>query len=231
MNKLTEQNKIAALISDADKSRKKIASVSDILFDISQNDPTVTICGTLTVAARSLGTEDIPDVSGIKKYIYLARVLERIDATEKKLNEVQTELKGALTELYKTDALLRTLTEHLSKENDKLSSLEIILNQLISSDETLSENEKEILEHHVNDMNMSKIVALKNQQLIDTWTAKNNGLISGITSIETTLLPLWRSQLSEAKNTCTADNIRRSFETGRLTTEKILSFVGKASGR
>lgn len=228
MYEMTEQTDITSLIAEADRSRKKIAAAADILFKLSQNDPTVKICETLTVAARSLGTEDIPDVSGIKKYIYLARVLERIDETEKKLNGFQSELKGALTELYKTDELLRTLSDKLTKESNNLLTLEKKINEIISSDTAFPENEKQLLEHQVHDMNMSQIVVVKNQQLIDNISVQNRSLIAGITSVETTLLPLWRSQISQAKASCTADDIRRSFETGRLTTEKIFSFAREA---
>lgn len=227
MYELNEHTEISSLTSEADRSRKKIAAVSDILFRLSQNDPTEKICGTLTVAVRSLRTEDIPDVSGIKKYIYLVRVLERIDETEEKLSGFQSELKGALTELYKTDELLRSLSDKLVKESDILLLLENKIYEVISSDTALSDNEKELLEHQLSDMNMSQIVAVKNQQLIDTFAAKNSRLISGIMSVETTLMPLWRSQLSEARVSCTADDIRRSFETGRLTAEKIFSFSAK----
>ena len=223
MHELKKYPETASLITRTDNARKKIAAVSDILFSLSQNDPTVKICDTLTIAVRSLRTEDIPDVSGIKKYIWLARVLERIDDTEKKLNGFQLELKTALTELYKTDELLRTLSEQLVKESDILLSLENPIKEIISSDTELSENEKKLLEHQLNDMKMSQIVAVKNQQLIEPWAAKNSILISGITSVETTLLPLWRSQLLEARASCTANDIRRSFETGRLTAEKIFS--------
>lgn len=228
MHEMTEQTEITSLIAEADSSGKKIAATADILFKLSQNDPTVKICETLTVAARSLGTEDIPDVSGIKKYIYLARVLERIDETEEKLNGFQSELKGALTELYKTDELLRTLSDKLTKESDHLLAIEKKINGIISSDTSLSENEKLLMVRQLSDMNISQIVAVKNQQLIDTIAAKNRSLIAGIASVETTLLPLWRSQISQAKYSCTADDIRRSFETGRLTTEKIFSFAREA---
>lgn len=228
MYEITEQNELPALIAQADRSRKIIASAADILFRLSQREPTVKICETLTAAARSLDTEDIPDVSGIKKYIYLARVLERIDVTEEKLNGFQSELKGSLTELYKTDELLRALSDKLTKESDDLSALERKINEIISSDAGLSENEKQLCEHQVHDINMSRIVAMKNQQLIDTISAQNRRLIAGITSVETTLLPLWRSQIARAKASCTADDIRRSFETGRLTREKIFSFAREA---
>lgn len=231
MYEMTEQTEITSLIAEADSSEKKIAATADILFKLSQNDPTEKICETLTVAARSLGTEDIPDVSGIKKYIYLARVLERIDETEEKLNGFQSELKGALTELYKTDELLRTLSNELTKESDHLLAIEKKINGIISSDTSLSANEKLLMVRQLSDMNISQIVAVKNQQLIDTIAAKNRSLIAGIVSVETTLLPLWRSQISQAKVSCTADDIRRSFETGRLTTEKIFSFARKGSRR
>ncbi|MGN0636982.1 MAG: hypothetical protein ACI4J0_01310 [Huintestinicola sp.] len=224
MYEMTEHADTASLMAKADSSRKKIAAVSDILFRLSQSDPDVKICGTLTAAVRSLGTEDIPDVSGIKRYIYLARVLERIDETEERLSGFQSELKGALTELYKTDELLRTLSEQLIKESDILLSLENRIKELLSSGEEFSQNEKELLERQLRDMDMSRIVAAKNGQLIDSFAAKNSGLISGILSVETTLLPLWRSQLSEARASCTADDIGRAFETGRLTAEKLLSF-------
>ncbi|MCI7767228.1 MAG: hypothetical protein MSJ26_04505 [Oscillospiraceae bacterium] len=227
MNQLTKQNEIASLISDADISRKKIAAVSDILFRLSHNDPTVKICDTLTIAALSLETEDIPDVGGIKRYIYLARVLERIDETEERLKGFQNELNESLTELYKNDELLRTLSEQLKKENDILLSFEKVFNEIIGSDASLSDNEKQLLQHGINDLNMSRMVAAKNQQLIELWNAKNSSLISGIQSIGNTLLPLWRSQLSEARMSCSADDIRRSFETGRLTAERLLSFVKK----
>ncbi|MGN0666635.1 MAG: hypothetical protein ACI4KF_08935 [Huintestinicola sp.] len=227
MLEITENSEITSLIAEADSSRRIIASAADILFRLSQNDPTVKICDTLIAAAGSLGTEDIPDVSGIKRYIYLARVLERIDETEEKLNGFQSELTGSLTELYKTDELLRTLSDKLTKESDNLLALEQKINGVISSDTPLSENEKQLAEHQLSDMNMSQIVAVKNQLLIDAMAAKNRSLISGIASVETTLLPLWRSQILQAKASCTADDIRRSFETGRLTTEKIFSFAGK----
>lgn len=231
MYELTEHTEIPALTAQADSLRKKIAAVSDILFRLSQNAPTVKICDTLAMAARSLRTEDIPDVSGIKKYLSLARVLERIDETEEKLSALQSELKGALTELYKTDELLKTLSEQLWKESDELLLLENKLNELVVSETALSENEKQLLERQINDMKMSQIVAVKNQQLIDWEAARNSSLISGIISLETTLLPLWRSQLSEARYSCNADDIRRSFETGRLTKEKLLSFSYRSSGR
>ncbi|MBP0957690.1 MAG: hypothetical protein J5997_10035 [Oscillospiraceae bacterium] len=231
MYEMTEQTEITSLIAEADISRKNIAAAANILFRLSQNDPTVKICGTLTVAACSLSTEDFPDVSGIKKYIYLARVLERIDETEEKLKGFQSELTGALTELYKTDELLRTLSDKLKKESDILLALEKKITGLISSGAALSASEKQLMEHQLSDMNMSQIVAVKNRQLIDNMAANNSALISGIASVETTLLPLWRSQLLQAKATCAADDIRRSFETGRLTTEKIFSFAYKGSGK
>lgn len=228
MYKMTEQTDITSIIAKADSSRKKIAAAADILFKLSQNAPTVKICGTLTVAARSLRTEDIPDVRGIKKYIYLARVLERIDETEEKLKGFQSELRGALTELYKTDELLRTLSDKLKKESDNLIYLEKAIKGIISSDTGLSANENQLAERQVHDMDLSQIVVVKNRQLIDNMAANNSRLISGIVSIETTLLPLWRSQILQAKASCTADDIRRSFETGRLTTEKIFSFAREA---
>lgn len=231
MYEMTEQTEIPALIAEADSSGKKIAAAADILFKLSQSDPTVKICGTLTLAARSLGTEDIPDVSGIKKYIYLARVLERIDQTEEKLHGFQSELTGALTELYKTDELLRALLDKLTKESNDLLALEKKINSIISSDTPLSDNEKQLLEHQLSDMNMSQIVVVKNKRLIDNMAANNSRLIAGIASVETTLLPLWRSQILQAKVSCTADDIRRSFETGRLTTEKIFSFARKGSSK
>ena len=227
MYEITGQAEISALISRTEASRKKIAAVSDILFRLSQNDPDVKICDSLTIAARSLGTEDIPDVSGIKKFIYLSRALERIAETEERLAGIQTELNAALTELYKTNELLRTLSEHLGKESDMLSALENKIYDFLSSETGLSENEKQLLEHQIGDMTMSQVVAEKNRQLIEPWAAKNDRLISGINSIETTLIPLWRSQLSEARASCSADDIKKSFETGRLTAEKLLSFSVK----
>ena len=225
MYELTEHAETASYAAQAHSSGKKIAAVADILFMLSQSDPTVKICDTLTAAVRSLRTEDIPDVSGIKKYILLARALERIDETEEQLKGFQSELKGALTELYKTDELLRTLSEQLEKENDILLELEIKINQFLGSDTVFSQNEKQLLLRQLSDMNMSRIVAAKNRQLIDSLSAKNSTLVSGIYSIETTLLPLWRAQLSEARSSCTSDDIKRSFETGQLTAEKLLSLA------
>lgn len=224
MYEIAGQAELSALISRGEASRKKIAAVSDILFRLSQNDPDVKICDSLTIAARSLGTEDIPDVSGIKKFIYLSRALERIDETEERLAGLQTELKASLTELYKTKELLRTLSEYLVKESDILMSLENELYDYIDSETEISENEKQLLEQRIGDMTMSQVVAEKNRQLIEPWAAKNDRLISGINSIEATLIPLWRSQLSEARASCSADDIKKSFETGRLTEEKLLSF-------
>lgn len=227
MYKLTEHTEITSYLAEADRARKKIAAVADILFRLSQNDPTIEICDTLTAAVLSFGTENVPDVSGIKKYLYLARVLEKIDDTEEKLNKFQPELKGALTEFYKENELLGTLLEQLVKESDILSEIEKEISGYISSDAVLSENERQLLEHQVKDINMSQMVAVRNRKLIDTMLKKNNSLISGIVSVDTTLLPLWRAQLSQAKVSCTADDIKRSFETGRLTAEKIFSFAGR----
>lgn len=228
MNELTEQNDLLSLIARADSSGKKIAAAADILFRLSETDPTVKICDTLSAAARSLGTEDIPDVRGIKRYIYLARVLDRIDDTEEKLKGFQSELNGALTELYKTDELLGTLSDMLIKENDELLLLEKEITAIISSG-ALSANEKQLAERQKHDMELSQIVVVKNRQLIDNMAVQNSRLIAGISSVETTLLPLWRSQLLQAKASCTADDIRKSFETGRLTAEKIFSFAGEAA--
>lgn len=227
MQELTEHSETTAYLAESDRARKAIASAANILFKLSQNDPSENICDTLTAAASSLRTEDIPDVSGIKKYIYLARVLERIDETEENLNGFQAELKGALTELYKTNELLRTLSDKLRKESDILLALEKEISSFICSDTEASESERQLLEHQVKDINISLILAEKNRQLIDAILTKNSSLISGIASVETTLLPLWRSQLSQAKASCAADDIRRSFETGRLTAEKIFAFAEK----
>ncbi len=228
MNELTEQNDLLSLIARADSSGKKIAAAADILFRLSETDPTVKICDTLTAAARSLGTEDIPDVRVIKRYIFLARALDRIDETEEKLKGFQSELNGALTELYKTDELLRTLSDMLKNESEELANLEKEMTVIISSGDGLSPNEKLLGERQIHDMNLSQIVVVKNRQLIDNMAVQNSRLIAGITSVETTLLPLWRLQLLQAKATCTADDIRKSFETGRLTAEKIFSFAGEA---
>lgn len=225
MHELTEHSETTAYLAESDRARKAIASAANILFGLSQNDPTEKICDTLTAAASSLRTENIPDVSGIKKYIYLARVLERIDETEEGLNGFQAELKGALTELYKTNELLRTLSDKLGKESDILLTLEKEISSFICSDAELSENERQLLQHQVRDINISLILAENNRRLIDTMLTRNSSLLSGIASVETTLLPLWRSQLSQAKASCAADDIRRSFETGRLTAEKIFSFA------
>ncbi len=225
MHELTEHSETTAYLAESDRARKAIASAANILFGLSQNDPTEKICDTLTAAASSLRTENIPDVSGIKKYIYLARVLERIDETEEGLNGFQAELKGALTELYKTNELLRTLSDKLRKESDILLTLEKKISSFICSDAESSENERQLLQHQVRDINISLILAENNRQLIDTMLTRNSSLLSGIASVETTLLPLWRSQLSQAKASCAADDIRRSFETGRLTAEKIFSFA------
>lgn len=225
MNEITERSDITDFLARSDKSAKAIASAANILYKLSQNDPVDSICGKLTAAVSALHTEDIPDISGIKKYVYLAKVLERIDKTEERLIVFSTEIKGSLTELYKTNELLRTLSDRLTKESEALLSLETQISGYICSDTDLSENDKQLLTHQVKDINVSIILAEKNRQMISNTLTRNSRLLSGISSVENTLLPLWRAQLSQAKASCSADDIRRSFETGRLTAEKLFSFT------
>ena len=225
MYELTKEKDISGIIAAADRPRIRIAEAADIIFFISQCDPAAKICSNLEMLALAINMQYIPDVDAVKKYVYISKMLDYMNETERKLALLSRELGTALTELYKKQELLRTLLEEIEENTEKLNSCENSLNAILDEKSADSETERLIIMRQIQDIKISEVIASRNCQQINQQTEKTAELISAVKSVDTVLLPLWRSQIAQAHSSLNADDIRRAYETAHLAFEKVCELV------
>ncbi|MBQ5312214.1 MAG: hypothetical protein ILP19_09295 [Oscillospiraceae bacterium] len=216
------------IINEIDHIARDIASFSEILFRLSQADPADEICRQLGLAAAALSTENIPDIDGIGRVLYIKAVRERMETVAEEVESFCKNTESSLTKLYMHRELLVTLRDGSSKGSDALSGYKAMLSDMCGK--TASQSEKALISHSIKDALLSQTVAQKNISLAESWLIKTDDLISGLTSFETHMIPLWKSGYTGAAMSYSSDDIRGCFETGNLFAEKISEIIRKAGG-
>lgn len=211
-----------AVLDRTDKICRDIASHSDILFRLTQDDPADNICTNLRLAAAALRTDDIPARSGSAR-LYIHAGAERVKAVSAEIELFRSELPDDLTELYKLKELLTTVSG-LDRDNMSiLESCEMCLNTFMEED--IPRTERSLVSHSLRDITLSQTIAQKNISLTESWIIKTDNLIAGLTSFEEHMIPLWRTQF-RSLNSFTDDDMTRCFETGNLFSQKLSELIG-----
>ncbi len=213
-----------AIINEVDRIAKSIASFSEVLFRLSQSDPSDEICNELELAAGALNTEDMPDLDGLGRVLFIKAARERMEAVAEEVERFRLSIKTSLTRLYMHKELLSTIRDSSLKGYDAIEKYTALLSEMSSKIDLKSE--KGLISHCINDALLSQAVAQKNISLAESWLIKTDDLISGLTSFEEHMIPLWKSGYTDAMS-YNSDDIRKCFETSNLFSEKLSELIHK----
>ena len=212
----------ARVIAAAKKAEKAIAKHSDILFANLADDPTDGICDRLRLCTSEFETIDIPDVSGLRRYIYVAQAKEKMAEAARRFEKISAEVSVSLSELYKLQAFLDTIDCATDKECERLRECEEQLRAAASDYHDTS-----LIGSELHDIELSRIVAAKNLAMTKRWHDRTRRLISGIISVETHMMPLWEPQFTAARDSLQSADIKRFLDTKNFFAEKLKELLKK----
>ncbi len=219
---ITETNNLMLLGFNAGQ---RIADISDILFNMQNDDLSDRVCSMLDEGAARLEAVKIPKMTGFRRQVYIMRALDKMSETEAEIHKLQSRLQSALRELWKTDGKLDCLKSLLNSCFEELHrSSEILSKNYMGA----SGEYARLIDRRIKDIETSELLGIRCGNIIGGKKSEVTTLSQGINTLLTNTFPLWQSQLSDARGTASAESINRCIDAGFLAAAALKSAVDEA---
>ncbi len=207
------------------EAQQRIADISDILFDMQNDDLSDRICHMLDEGAARLEAVKIPKATGFRRQVYIMRALDKMSETETEICKLESKLQSDLRELWKTDGKLDCLKSLLNSCFEELRrSLEILTKSYIGA----AGEYARLIDRRIKDIQTSELLGIRCGNIIGGKKAEVTTLSQGINTLLTNTFPLWQSQISDARGTASAESINRCIDAGFLAAAALKSAVDEA---